>query len=571
MPQLVRKAELGQRLDGMGGHQLNELGTMYAVVITDEGGARRRLDFTKPELTVGRVQGNDIVLAKRNVSKQHARLMMKQDQAVIVDLNSTNGTWVNGRKLTAPHALKQGDKVYIADFILTLEQLSDHAERQSAAPSVSEPPPLPSKAAELPLSSVPARQPLAPRRSAITDSRGPRAADVPDTSLPPSIEERATDAPEAHDAPKAGVDGDPLSVLLARLAERIDIDVVDPDAMANQERWSATRAAIAETFLVMQTEGRIDANVDMRHVAQVALHEAVGLGALDDLLSNEEIRAILVNGHEHVFVDKGAGLEASESTFSSPEALYRVARRLAAQSGRTLEGQRALHGRLAFGPRVTILQEPLVSRGPVIEVAMSPSRTLEELAEAGWMSTEAARYLAKSVAECRNIVVTGSRGSGVTEVMSALAQELPENESSVAIEAIPNLDIDRESVVSIAAADSGISLQDAILHGTRLRSEHLIINDLSGGATLDALTAVLGREPGHLLGVHCWSAKDAIEGLLLAAACGGADRASVAQLIGGAIDLVVATQRGPGGPRVTAVLEIQGHEGGDVSFQSVPF
>ena len=89
--------------------------------------------------------------------------------------------------------------------------------------------------------------------------------------------------------------------------------------------------------------------------------------------------------------------------------------------------------------------------------------------------------------------------------------------------------------------------------------------------TMAALTAVLGREPGHLLGVHCWSSKDAIEGLLLAAGCGGAERACLAQLVGSAIDLVVATQRGPEGQRITAILEIQGHEAGDVSYQSVPF
>ena len=75
---------------------------MYAVVITDEGGAQRTLDFSKPELTVGRVQGNDIVLSKRNVSKQHARLTLKGEHAVVVDLNSTNGTWVNGRKINSP-------------------------------------------------------------------------------------------------------------------------------------------------------------------------------------------------------------------------------------------------------------------------------------------------------------------------------------------------------------------------------------------------------------------------------------------------------------------------------------
>jgi len=118
---------------------------MYAVVITDEGGARRKLDFSKSELTVGRVQGNDIVLSKRNVSKQHARLTLKGQQAVVVDLNSTNGTWVNGRKITSPQALKQGDKIYIADFIITLEPANDSSQRPSSAPGVSEPPPLPAK------------------------------------------------------------------------------------------------------------------------------------------------------------------------------------------------------------------------------------------------------------------------------------------------------------------------------------------------------------------------------------------------------------------------------------------
>ncbi|TFH32481.1 MAG: hypothetical protein E4H00_01310 [Myxococcales bacterium] len=167
--------------------------------------------------------------------------------------------------------------------------------------------------------------------------------------------------------------------------------------------------------------------------------------------------------------------------------------------------------------------------------------------------------------------MAGPRGSGVTEVMSALAGELPDTENAVVIEAVPDLDIDRDRMITLTAADSGISLADAIQHGTRLQAEHLVINDLSGADTMTALMAVLGCEPGHLLGVHCWSSKNAIEGLVLAAGCGGAERTSVAQLIGSAVDLVVAVQRGPEGPRVSGILEVQGHEGGDVSYQSVPF
>jgi len=547
-------------------------GDMYAVVITDEGGARRTLDFSKPELTVGRVQGNDIVLSKRNVSKQHARLTLKGEQAVVVDLNSTNGTWVNGRKITTPQSLKHGDKIYIADFIITVEPSDDGPERASSAPRVSEPPPLPTKQPMPPQSSMPVRRPMGARRSMPSDSRTPGPQDARATSLPPRIERRETGAAELRAKTETGFPiADPLGALLSRLSERMDIENIDPAAMKNQERWSAARAAIAETFLSMQTDGSVNADIDMREVAHIALHEAVGLGALDDVLSDESVRTVVVNGPAHVFVDKGEGLEAASLKFSSEAALRRVARRLAAGSGQTLEAQPVLHGRLSFGPRLTIMQPPLVMRGPVIELRIRSTKSLEQLAEAGWMSADAATYLAKAVAECRNIVVAGPRGSGVTEVMSALARELPETANAVAIEAVPDLDIDRDRMISLTAADSGISLREAIEHGTRLQAEHLVINDLAGADTMAALAAVLGCEPGHLLGVHCWSTKDAIEGLMLAAGCGGAERACVAQLVGSAVDLVIAMQRGPEGQRVSAILEVQGHEAGDVSYQSVPF
>jgi pilus assembly protein CpaF len=351
----------------------------------------------------------------------------------------------------------------------------------------------------------------------------------------------------------------------------MDLENVDPAAMHNQERWSAARAAIAETFLAIQKSGSVDANVDMRQVAHVALHEAVGLGALDDLLSDEAVRAIVVNGPNHIFVDRGEGAEATKLGFSSRAALRRVARRLAAQTGQALEAQPALHGRLAFGPRLTIMQPPFVANDIVIELRTARAKSLGQLADAGWMTSDAATHLGKAVAECRNVVVAGPKGSGVTELVSALGRELPETETIVAIEAVPDLDIDRERTVSLTAVGAGISLTEAIEHGSRLSAERLIINDLSGPHIMTALASLVGREPGHLLGVSCFSTKDAVEGLVLAASCGGAERACVAQLVGSSIDLVVAMHRGPEGPKVAAVLEVQGHEGGDVSYQSVPF
>ena len=101
---------------------------MFAVVITEKGGAQRRMEFDKNEVTIGRVQGNDIILPKGNVSKRHSRIVLKDNRFIVVDLKSTNGTYVNGRKITSPLVVKPGDKVYIGDFILTVEDMGAGAQ-----------------------------------------------------------------------------------------------------------------------------------------------------------------------------------------------------------------------------------------------------------------------------------------------------------------------------------------------------------------------------------------------------------------------------------------------------------
>src|SRR5690606_9994844 len=125
---------------------------MFGVVITEKGGAQRRLEFDKNEVTIGRVQGNDIILPKGNVSKRHSRIVLKDNRFIVVDLKSTNGTYVNGRKITSPLVVKAGDKIYIGDFILTLDEPGGasasagggfEAQQPSPAPMSAPPPPMP--------------------------------------------------------------------------------------------------------------------------------------------------------------------------------------------------------------------------------------------------------------------------------------------------------------------------------------------------------------------------------------------------------------------------------------------
>jgi pilus assembly protein CpaF len=108
---------------------------MFSVIISEKGGAERRETFDRTEINVGRVQGNDLMLPKGNVSKRHARLLYRDGRFIVTDLKSTNGTYVNGRKIAQATIVREGDKIYIGDFVLRIETAaSGTAPPESAAP-----------------------------------------------------------------------------------------------------------------------------------------------------------------------------------------------------------------------------------------------------------------------------------------------------------------------------------------------------------------------------------------------------------------------------------------------------
>src|SRR5580658_10371317 len=94
---------------------------MFTIIIHEKGGAERREGFDKNEINVGRVQGNDLMLPKGNVSKHHARLLCRDGRFIVTDLKSTNGTYVNGRKTSQATIVREGDKIYVGDFVLRVE------------------------------------------------------------------------------------------------------------------------------------------------------------------------------------------------------------------------------------------------------------------------------------------------------------------------------------------------------------------------------------------------------------------------------------------------------------------
>lgn len=177
----------------------------FAIVINEKGGQPRRQEFLKGEITIGRVQGNDIVLPKQNVSKRHSRIVLKNGKFVISDLKSTNGTYVNGRKITTPMVIKETDKIYIGDFVLSTE-LIDGVSEGASNPNIAPPPP--------PANSLPGARPPFPGgmpsktiASGMSPFAQPEPASAPMTSIAPpppmAMEQNSSPAPSPFGQPAA--------------------------------------------------------------------------------------------------------------------------------------------------------------------------------------------------------------------------------------------------------------------------------------------------------------------------------------------------------------------------------
>jgi len=93
---------------------------MLILTLAEKGGDSKELSFDHDEIRVGRVRDNEIVLPKGNVSKHHCRLLVRGSQLLVEDLNSTNGTYVNGRKIAEVTPISAADKVFVGDFVIRL-------------------------------------------------------------------------------------------------------------------------------------------------------------------------------------------------------------------------------------------------------------------------------------------------------------------------------------------------------------------------------------------------------------------------------------------------------------------
>lgn len=247
------------------------------------------------------------------------------------------------------------------------------------------------------------------------------------------------------------------------------------------------------------------------------------LDVLQELLEDDEITEIMVNGAGHIFYEKKGQLYESGKRFSSKEKLADVIQQIAGGSNRMInEASPIVDARLSDGSRVNIVLEPVAIDGSAISIRKFPKNPIrmEDLIQMGSITEEAAEFLRILVLAGYNIFISGGTGSGKTTFLNALSQYIPREERLITIEDSAELQLlDKPNLVRLETRNANtegvvpITIRDLIRTALRMRPNRIIVGECRGAEALDMLQAMNTGHDGSLSTGHANSCRDMVSRL----------------------------------------------------------
>lgn len=247
-------------------------------------------------------------------------------------------------------------------------------------------------------------------------------------------------------------------------------------------------------------------------------HSIRRLDVLEELLADETVTEIMINGENGIFLERNGRLEQFLGGRISKEQLDELVVRITGMSNRIInEASPLVDARLGDGSRISVVISPVALDSPCITIRKFPKRaiTLDDLLEKQSLNEEVAEFLKKAVQAKYNIFVSGSTGSGKTTLLNVLSDFIPQNERIITIEDtaelqiknIPNL-VRLEARNSVVEGCREITIRDLLRASLRMRPDRIIVGEVRGAETVDMLQAFCTGHDGSLSTGHGNSTKD---------------------------------------------------------------
>ena len=318
-----------------------------------------------------------------------------------------------------------------------------------------------------------------------------------------------------------------------------------------------------------------------RELRQQVFHSLRKLDVLQELLDEDEITEIMVNGANHIFYERKGEIRTWNKSFSSQEKLEDIIQQMVGNHNRVInEAEPIADTRLSDGSRVNVVLPPVALEGPVVSIRKFPKHPIlmEQMIVGESISQECAEFLATLVKAGYNIFISGGTGSGKTTFLNALSHDIPKSERIITIEdaaelqlqGIPNL-VRLETRNANAEGAKAITIRDLIKSSLRMRPDRIIVGEVRGSEAIDMLQALNTGHDGSLSTGHANSARDMLSRLETMILMGmELPLAAVRRQIASGVDVIVHLGRlRDKSRRVMEITEIIGFADGEIVTKPV--
>ena len=247
------------------------------------------------------------------------------------------------------------------------------------------------------------------------------------------------------------------------------------------------------------------------------------LDVLQELLEDQDITEIMINGPDHIFIEKGGRLLDSGKKFPSQAKLEDVIQQIVSKVNRVVnEASPIVDVRLLDGSRVNVVLPPVALDGPVMTIRRFPENPfdMDKLLELGSITKEAAVFLRTLVEARYNIFISGGTGSGKTTFLNALSNYIPSTERIVTIEDSAELQIQNiANLVRLETRNANlegkneITVRDLVRSALRQRPDRIIIGEIRDAAVIELLSAMNTGHDGSISTGHANSPVDMLRRL----------------------------------------------------------
>jgi pilus assembly protein CpaF len=310
-------------------------------------------------------------------------------------------------------------------------------------------------------------------------------------------------------------------------------------------------------------------------------NDVIGYGPIEDLLNDDSVTEVMVNGPDIVFVEREGKVIEVASGFVDGTHVRRVIDKIVSNVGRRIdESSPMVDARLPDGSRVNAIIPPLAIDGPFLTIrkfARDPFMAVD-LVRFGTLDERSVRFLRACIEGKLNIVVSGGTGTGKTTLLNVLSSFIPNGERIVTVEDAKELQLHQRHVLCMETRPPNVervgevTIRDLVKNSLRMRPDRIVVGECRGGEALDMLQAMNTGHDGSMTTVHANSPRDALSRIETLTLMAGFDLPirAIREQVASAVDVIVQlTRLRDGTRRVTHITEIDGMEGDKITLQDI--